>query len=99
LKPLPVAISVTQLFLVFPHVVQSVLRPGCWLNDRDSGCHRVQTGLEVHPASYPMGTGDLTSAVKRSDREADHSLYLASRLRMRGAIPPFPNTLNDMVVG
>jgi len=30
--------------------------------------HRVQTGSEAHPASYPMGTGG-----KAAGREADHS--------------------------
>jgi len=31
-------------------------------------CHSVWTDSEVHPASYPMGTG-----VKRPGREAHHS--------------------------
>jgi hypothetical protein len=30
----------------------------------------VQTGSEVHPASYLMGTGDPPLGVKLSDREA-----------------------------
>jgi hypothetical protein len=29
--------------------------------------------LEVHPASYPMGTGGFFPGVKRPGREADHS--------------------------
>jgi hypothetical protein len=36
--------------------------------------HRFQTGSGVHPASYPMGTGDSSQEVKRSGREANHSL-------------------------
>jgi hypothetical protein len=34
--------------------------------------HRVQTGSGAHPASYPMGTRDLSLVVKRPDHEADH---------------------------
>jgi hypothetical protein len=34
----------------------------------------VQTGPGAHPASYPMGIGALSLGVKRSGREADHSL-------------------------
>jgi hypothetical protein len=29
--------------------------------------------FEAHPASYPMGTGSLSPAVKRQGREANHS--------------------------
>jgi hypothetical protein len=35
--------------------------------------HLVQTGFEVHPASYPMGTGGTFPGIKRPGREADHS--------------------------
>jgi hypothetical protein len=35
--------------------------------------HRVKTGSGTHPASQPMGTGDLTRGVKRPGREAEHS--------------------------
>jgi hypothetical protein len=34
--------------------------------------HRVQTGSESHPASYPMGTGPLSLDVKRPGREANY---------------------------
>jgi hypothetical protein len=34
----------------------------------------VQTASAVHPTSYPMGAGDILPRVKRSGREADHSL-------------------------
>jgi hypothetical protein len=32
----------------------------------------IQTGSEAHPASYPMGTGDLSPGIKRPGCEADH---------------------------
>jgi hypothetical protein len=60
--------------------------------------HRVQTGSEAHPASYPVGTGDLSLRVKRPGREADHSplssaevkecveLYLHSPIRLHGVV-------------
>jgi hypothetical protein len=35
--------------------------------------HAVQNGSEIHPASYPMGTGALSPGVKRQGREANHS--------------------------
>jgi hypothetical protein len=35
--------------------------------------HCVYTGSGVHPASYPVGTGVLTSGEKQSGREANHS--------------------------
>jgi hypothetical protein len=38
-----------------------------------SHLHIVQTGSEVHPTSYKMGTGGSFSGVKRQGREADHS--------------------------
>jgi hypothetical protein len=35
--------------------------------------HRVQTGSEAHPASYPVGNRVSFLAVKRLGREANHS--------------------------
>jgi hypothetical protein len=35
--------------------------------------HVVQTGPGVHPASYPMGTGDSFPGAKWKEREVDHS--------------------------
>jgi hypothetical protein len=32
-----------------------------------------RTALGARPASYPMGTGDLSPGIKRPEREADHS--------------------------
>jgi len=40
----------------------------------------VQTGPEVHPASYPMGTRSFPG-VKRPGRDADHPPHLAPRLK------------------
>jgi hypothetical protein len=48
--------------------------------------HRVQTSCGTDPVSYPMGTeGKVDGGVKLTTR-----LHLMPRLRMRGAIPPFP---------
>jgi hypothetical protein len=33
----------------------------------------VQNGSGANPASYPMGTRDLSLGLKRPGREADHS--------------------------
>jgi hypothetical protein len=35
--------------------------------------HPVKNGSGIHPASYPMGTGDSFPGVKRLGREANHS--------------------------
>jgi hypothetical protein len=35
--------------------------------------HVVKTGSRAHPTSYKMGTGALSSGVKRPVREADQS--------------------------
>jgi hypothetical protein len=36
--------------------------------------HRVHTSSGTQPASYSMGTGDLSPGVKQPGREAHHSL-------------------------
>jgi len=56
--------------------------------------HNVQTGSEAHPASYSMRTGVISLGIKWPGREADHLHHLVPRSRMRGAIPPLPNTLS-----
>jgi hypothetical protein len=43
------------------------------VGDELSVHHFVQTGSEVHPTSYLMGTGGFSPGVKRSVREAEHS--------------------------
>jgi hypothetical protein len=75
------------------------------LNNRDIGVpfaarardfcrlHSVQTGSGVHTAYYPMGTGGaLSSGVKRSVCEADHSRPTTAEVKNAGAMPPLPYT-------
>jgi len=50
--------------------------------------HHVQTGSRAHPASYPVV---ISPEVKRPERVTTH-FRLVSRLRIRGAISPLPNT-------
>jgi hypothetical protein len=50
-----------------------------------------QTGLEVHPTSYPMGTGALPPGVKRQGREADHSPPASAEVK-KICIHPLPHT-------
>jgi hypothetical protein len=49
--------------------------------------YRIQNGSGAHPASYPMATGGSFPGGKA----ATHP-HLVSRSRMRGGIPPLPNT-------
>jgi hypothetical protein len=44
--------------------------------------HSIQTSCRVHPASYPMGTEEVSRGVKRPGREADHKPHLVPRSRM-----------------
>jgi hypothetical protein len=57
---------------------------GCWLDARGDGVrvpvgedfspfHVFRTGIEAHPASYPIGTGCSFPGVKGLGLEADHS--------------------------
>jgi hypothetical protein len=41
----------------------------------------VQTGSVAQPASYPMGTGALSSAVQRPRHEADHSTPTSAEVK------------------
>jgi hypothetical protein len=54
--------------------------------------HRVQTGSGAHLASYPMGTGAFSLWQSGRDVKLTTHLHLVPRSRMRGAIPPLPNT-------
>jgi hypothetical protein len=54
--------------------------------------HSVQTGSKAHLASYPMSTGSTFPGVKRSGREADHSLPSSAKVKDGGAMPPLPHT-------
>jgi hypothetical protein len=54
--------------------------------------HVVQTGSGVNPPSYPMGTGALSSEVKRLGREADHSPPASAEVKktwIYTSIPPY----------
>jgi hypothetical protein len=53
--------------------------------------HSVQTGSGVHPASYPVGTGGVSSELERPGREADHSLQSNAEVKNGGAKPPLPH--------
>jgi hypothetical protein len=52
--------------------------------------HSAQTGSGALPESYPVGTGAISSGLKRPERDADYS-QLVPRL-MRGAVPPLQHT-------
>jgi len=72
---------------------------GCRLDDRGLGSgagnfsllHRVQTGSEARPASYPMGTGGSFPGGKAAGARG-WPLTSCRGQRIRGAIPPSPNT-------
>jgi len=41
--------------------------------------HRIQTASVTHPASYPMGTGSLSSVIKRQGVKLTTHLHLMPR--------------------
>jgi hypothetical protein len=43
--------------------------------------HIVQTGSEVHPTSYKMGTAGSFPGLKRQGREADHSAPTSAEVK------------------
>ena len=45
----------------------------------------------THPFSYSVDSGFSFPAITRPQHEADHSIHLAQRLRMSGAMPPLPH--------
>jgi len=49
--------------------------------------HRVQTGSEAHPASYPM---DSRESFPGGDMKLTTHLHLVLRSRIHGAILPLP---------
>jgi hypothetical protein len=53
-----------------------------------SALHRVETSSKVHPASYPLDTGDSLPGVKRQPREADHSIPSSAEVKKVGATTP-----------
>jgi hypothetical protein len=55
--------------------------------------HRVQNGSGAHPASYPMGTrGSFPADKEAGSVKLTIHLHLVPMSKMRGAIPPLPNT-------
>jgi hypothetical protein len=53
--------------------------------------HSVQSRSGARPASYGMGTGDLSLGLKRQRPEADHSPPSNAEVKNDGAITPFPH--------
>jgi hypothetical protein len=49
--------------------------------------HPAQTGSGIHPASYPVGTGDSFPVGK----VAGHSSPSSAKVKVCGAIPPLPS--------
>jgi hypothetical protein len=77
--------------------IMSRLRP--WrqgFDSRQGQCYfslpHVKTGSGAHPPSYPTGTGNSFPEVQRSGMKLTTYIHLVPRLRMRGAILPFPHT-------
>jgi hypothetical protein len=54
--------------------------------------HRVQIGSGAHTACYPMGTRGSFPGISGRRVKLATRLHLVSRSRMRGDIPPLPNT-------
>jgi hypothetical protein len=52
----------------------------------------VQTGSEVYPTSYPMGTGALSSGVKRPGREVDRSPPTSAEVKRMWIYTSTPHT-------
>jgi hypothetical protein len=61
--------------------------------------HRVQTGCQAHPASYPMGIEDyFYPRLKQQRREADRSPPSSAEIKNGGAIPPLPICVHGIVL-
>jgi len=91
-----------SVFRLGARVAQSEWKLGYGLNNWDLTLGRVNMGFFLFttvsrpvlgPTQPPVQwiPGALSLGVKRPGREADH-LHLVPRSRMRGAIPPLPNT-------
>jgi hypothetical protein len=61
-----------------------------WQGHKCSFPHLVYSDSLVHPASYSMGTGALSSGIKRAENEAGHSHPTVPRLRTLSSVHPFP---------
>jgi hypothetical protein len=57
---------------------------------QEKDIYSVKTGSGAHIASYPVGTGGTFPGVKRSGREAYHSLSSGAEVKNGGATPPLP---------
>jgi hypothetical protein len=67
-----------------------------WMMQRERDLHllhSVQTAAEDKPDAYSTRLRALPLEAQRPPREANHSLPLVQRLRMRGLKPPLPHTL------
>jgi hypothetical protein len=52
----------------------------------------VQSGLAIHPNSYSMGSGDISLAIKRPEREVINLLPSRAKFKniwSRTSIPPY----------
>jgi hypothetical protein len=57
-----------------------------------SPLRHVQNGSGAHQAAYPMLSRTLTLGVNVRYMKLTAQLHIVTKLRMRGAIPPLPNT-------
>jgi hypothetical protein len=57
---------------------------------RFSLLHKVQTGTQAYPTSYPMGTGSSFPGVKEHGREAGHSIASSNEVKNDRAITSHP---------
>jgi hypothetical protein len=56
--------------------------------------HRAQTGSGVHPTPIQWIPRDLSSELKRSGRESDHSTPSSAEVKNGGALLPTPHTFS-----
>jgi len=54
--------------------------------------HRVQTGSEAQPPSYPVGTGPSFPRVKRPERESDYPPLPRAEVKNAWSSISIPNT-------
>jgi hypothetical protein len=60
--------------------------------------HKLQTGSEAQPISYPIGCGSFSPRVGRSWHEADHLPPSSAKVNNGGAIPPLLLRLHGVVI-
>jgi hypothetical protein len=54
--------------------------------------HNVQTGSEVHPASYTRVLSAVSPELKQQGCEANNSSTSSAEVKDGGVIPPLPHT-------